>query len=624
MSGTNYSSIAAEIGLDELRAKYPDLTGAGVTVGQVEAYISGTGTFEVTPSAIGQPATNLNDFFTYYEGMLHTSTYNDGIIGSASTHATAVAQLFYGDVLYDEEPEGVVPGVAHVDNYDANHYVPNGSDKVVNLSWTGTTNVDPTYDQAALAYNVVFVAAAGDSGTPSSPSTAYDVISVGASDPGAGTAIGPASDGAAKPDISAPASATSFSAPLISGAATLLVQAGTVGAGGTSAATEQDAVDFRTIKALLLNGAVKPAGYFTDVYAPTSTDPLNALYGSGILNVYNSVQELRGGETAPSFTGSAAIGTPTFVASSDTLAASPLGWDIDNVVAPVGEDATTDTLVTLNAGSAIVSTLTWAASAINTIDHFSLTLFNESTGLAVAQSEAATSNVQQVYYVAPQTGTYDIHVELTGSSSASVSDAYALAYDDTMSPACFCSGTLIMTQGGEILVEALEIECAVLTASGEIRPVKWIGRRSYTGRFLTARPGIQPIRFRSGCLGNGLPRRDLLVSPEHAMFLDGLLIPARCLVNGTTVAQEHGLKRVDYYHVELDSHDVLLAEGAPSESYLDDDSRGMFHNASEFAALYPDSPDPGRFCAPKVDQGSALEAIRRRLAEVAGEMARAA
>ena len=98
MSGTNYNSIAAEIGLDELRAKYPDLTGAGVTVGQVEAYASGTGTFEVTPSSVGQPAMNTNGFFTYYRGTLHTLTYNDGIIGSASTHATAVAQLFYGDV----------------------------------------------------------------------------------------------------------------------------------------------------------------------------------------------------------------------------------------------------------------------------------------------------------------------------------------------------------------------------------------------------------------------------------------------------------------------------------------------------------------------------------------------
>jgi hypothetical protein len=92
-------------------------------------------------------------------------------------------------------------------------------------------------------------------------------------------------------------------------------------------------------------------------------------------------------------------------------------------------------------------------------------------------------------------------------------------------------------------------------------------------------------------------------------------------VNGSTITQERGLDRVDYFHVELDTHDVLRAEGAPSGSFMDDDSRGMFHNAAEFAAMYPDAPVPGRFCAPKVDDGYQLEAIRRRLAVVAGEMA---
>ena len=77
-------------------------------------------------------------------------------------------------------------------------------------------------------------------------------------------------------------------------------------------------------------------------------------------------------------------------------------------------------------------------------------------------------------------------------------------------------------------------------------------------------------------------------------------------------------------HVELDTHDVLLAEGAPSESYLDDDSRGMFHNAHEFAVLYPDAPGSDGFCARRVEQGVELEAIRRRLAVVAGEIAEAA
>ena len=90
------------------------------------------------------------------------------------------------------------------------------------------------------------------------------------------------------------------------------------------------------------------------------------------------------------------------------------------------------------------------------------------------------------------------------------------------------------------------------------------------------------------------------------MFLDGMLIPARCLVNDTTIMQERELERVDYLHVELGTDDVLLAEGAPFESFLDDDSRGTFHNAAEYAALYPDAPALGCFCAPKVDEGYEL------------------
>ena len=101
------------------------------------------------------------------------------------------------------------------------------------------------------------------------------------------------------------------------------------------------------------------------------------------------------------------------------------------------------------------------------------------------------------------------------------------------------------------------------------------------------------------------------------MFLDGLLVPARHLVNNATIAREDGMDRVEYFHVELDTHDVILAEGAPSESFMDDDSRGVFHNAAEFDALYPDVKRGDGFCARRVERGVELEAIRRRLAAMA-------
>jgi hypothetical protein len=130
---------------------------------------------------------------------------------------------------------------------------------------------------------------------------------------------------------------------------------------------------------------------------------------------------------------------------------------------------------------------------------------------------------------------------------------------------------------------------------------------------LRSHSGLHPVRFRAGSLGGGRPLRDLLVSPEHAMFLDGVLVPAKFLVNGATIVIEADLPSVEYFHLELPAHDLVIAEGAACESFVDDDSRQLFDNAAEYAQLYPNAPAPGNTCAPKLEAGSLLQAIRRRL-----------
>ena len=184
---------------------------------------------------------------------------------------------------------------------------------------------------------------------------------------------------------------------------------------------------------------------------------------------------------------------------------------------------------------------------------------------------------------------------------------------------CYCRGTLIRTDRGEVAVEDLRIGDRLVTLSGAARPIRWIGRRSYSGRFASGNRKVLPILFRPGALADGAPRRDLFVSPQHAMFVDDVLIPASALVNGSSIVQLEAVDAVEYFHLELDTHDVILAEGAAAESFVDDDSRGIFQNAAEYRLLYPDAlRAPARFCAPRVEDGAALEAVRRRLAARAG------
>lgn len=152
---------------------------------------------------------------------------------------------------------------------------------------------------------------------------------------------------------------------------------------------------------------------------------------------------------------------------------------------------------------------------------------------------------------------------------------------------CFASGTLIATPDGERAVETLEIGDPVLTAEGKTIAVKWIGRQTLR-KFLNS-GRIQPVRFARGALGNGLPRRDLTVTGEHGMLIDGLVINAAALVNGTTidwVPLDEIADVVTYYHVETEAHDAILAEGTAAETFIDYLDRRAFDNYQEYLDLY--------------------------------------
>ncbi|MFT9027708.1 Hint domain-containing protein [Acetobacter indonesiensis] len=136
---------------------------------------------------------------------------------------------------------------------------------------------------------------------------------------------------------------------------------------------------------------------------------------------------------------------------------------------------------------------------------------------------------------------------------------------------CYCVGTLITTDQGQIPVETLQVGDLVVTESRETRPIHWTSHRRHSGRFASRNPTVLPVIFTEGSLGNDLPRRDLWVSPLHAMFMD-------------------------------------------------DGSCGMFHNAPEYVALYPDTQKKlALYCAPRVEEGVLLETVQNRLNQTAGK-----
>ncbi len=206
-------------------------------------------------------------------------------------------------------------------------------------------------------------------------------------------------------------------------------------------------------------------------------------------------------------------------------------------------------------------------------------------------------------------------------------------FEITSNVVCFVRGTRILTATGERPVESLIQGDIVITRSGATtieRPVKWLGRRSLGIASHPKPETVAPVRIQQGAFAENMPHTDLLVSPDHAIFVDGMLICARQLINGATIRQEKGWTSVEYFHVELDAHAILLAEGLPAESYLDTGNRGFFVSSEEPLVLHPDLTNEADYptretqsCAPFVYDEGSVHPVWQRLAERAASLGRA-
>ncbi len=419
------------IGVTLLRAMTTNLDGSGIRVAQPEAELStNPPTWEVNPANVGQPAS----LFSYMSSDGSASLYPNNL-GTNSWHAEDVGDNFYGP------GGGVATNVAHVDNYEADYFFnsvidatlpANINDAVVNQSFifNGITvseqqAVDSAYDNYSAQFNTLFVSGAGNGGPVSAAATCYNGIGVGVSD--GSSSYGPTLDnGRCKPDMMAPGGATSFSTPLVSGAAAVLMQAGLRGDGGGDTASASNPL---TIKALLLNGAVKPAGWTN-----SPATPLHYLYGAGLLNVFNSYEQLVGHKNGYQAITSVSLGGDHPPAGGVGSVAAWSGWDFNTNSSGVNSDEVNHYYFNVSNGIfTATATLTWNRHKNTTgINNLGLFLYNAANSNLVACSTSRVDNVQHLFVPQLLPGRYDLQVwkagGVPGIAIVGAAEPYALAW----------------------------------------------------------------------------------------------------------------------------------------------------------------------------------------------------
>jgi len=290
---------------------------------------------------------------------------------------------------------------------------------------------------------------------------------------------------------------------------------------------------------------------------------------------------LRNGATQFAFSGGAVSGT---VVSSGAMEVLSGGATADSTVVMIGGAIDLPNLRFSSGGSAALDT----GTGILTVTE----------GGKQYQQILAGAYANVSFQVTPDTGTGTL---VTMDSSAP----------------CFVTGTHIATDNGEVVVELLTTGDRVRLFDGRNVPIVWIGHRRIDCRRHPKPDQVWPVRVAMDAFGPGKPHRDLLLSPDHALFVDDVLIPVKFLINGTSVTQVEQTE-VMYHHVELAIHDVLIAEGLAAESYLDTGDRLNFGNGGGAVVLHPNFAKhvwEGRGCAKLVVVGRELESARRTLDE---------
>jgi hypothetical protein len=395
----------------------------------------------------------------------------------------------------------------------------------------------------------------------------------------------------------------------------------------------------------ILNLYSSTGGAATEVKATLSTNDLIVMGGTlyynddgATLGTYNG--STFGTETVPNGAG----GVPLAVVSVATTS-----WDTatNPITVTAGATVTYHTggpAVTLDPGLTLTdsasTTLTSAAVVIGSADFVTGDLLNftsqngitgsynantgELTLTGTATTAAYRTALESVTYSFSPTGgdsgdgdSTNDGTNFSRTISWAVSDGVnnSIAATSSLGTLCFCDGTMIATPAGEVEVEKLVAGDMVLTAAGEARQVVWAG----AGRVLATRGRrgpATPVIVRKGALATNVPHVDLRVTKGHSLLLDGVLIPVEFLINHRSILWDDHAQEVSLRHIELETHDVLLANGVAAESYRDDGNRWLFQNANAGWGLPPQEP-----CAPVLTGGEIVDRVWRRLLDRSGPRA---
>ena len=187
---------------------------------------------------------------------------------------------------------------------------------------------------------------------------------------------------------------------------------------------------------------------------------------------------------------------------------------------------------------------------------------------------------------------------------------------------CFLTGMRIATPQGLRAIEMLGPDDLVLTADGRVVPIIWVWRQEIVNIQVLSE-ALTPIVISAGAFGPDRPLRDLIVTADHAVMLDGLLINAGALVNGDTIRRlttDQMPARYCYWHIETAAHEVLLAENCPTESYVDYALRQGFDNYDAYLARYGHARPIAEMVLPRISAARLVPA-RLRVAAKARSLA---